>query len=112
MVEPIITPRFALTCTGGLMTSLGEIAKKHNLAVQTHVSENLHEIQTAKDLFPKAKDYLEIYENTGLVGKRTLLAHGIHLTEDELPEVKNFGIARTNYEIFKLFNVPIWKNKL
>jgi len=88
MVEPIITPRFALTCTGGLMTSLGEIAKKHNLAVQTHVSENLHEIQTAKDLFPKAKDYLEIYENTGLVGKRTLLAHGIHLTEDELQRIK------------------------
>lgn len=91
LVEPIITPRFAISCTGGLLTKLGEIAKNKNLAVQTHVSENQVEIQVTKELFPDCKDYLEVYEKTGLIGKRTLLAHGIYLTEDELNRLSAAG---------------------
>jgi len=91
LVEPIITPRFALTCTGGLLTQLGHLARDRNLAVQTHVSENKAEVQVAKELFPKSKDYLEIYENTGLVGGRTLLAHGIYLSDDELARIATAG---------------------
>ena len=59
--------------------------------MQTHVSENKAEIQVAKELFPKSKDYLEIYENTGLVGGRTLLAHGIYLSDDELARIATAG---------------------
>lgn len=59
--------------------------------MQTHVSENQVEIQVTKELFPDCKDYLEVYEKTGLIGKRTLLAHGIYLTEDELNRLSAAG---------------------
>ena len=91
LVEPIITPRFALTCTDGLMTALGDLAKNKNLAVQTHVSENQAECEVAKQLFPDCNDYVEIYEKTGLLGKRTLLAHGIYLSDDELTRLASAG---------------------
>jgi guanine deaminase len=93
LLEPIITPRFALSCSEGLMTKLGDLAKSNNLAIQTHISENRGEMQIVKDLFPRCKDYLEVYENHNLIGNRTLLAHGIHLSDDELSRMCNVGAS-------------------
>lgn len=41
LIQPILTPRFAPSCTSELMLSLGKLAEKHDLPIQTHVSENL-----------------------------------------------------------------------
>ena len=40
LVSPIITPRFAPSCTSELLKGLGDLAKDTNLPVQTHISEN------------------------------------------------------------------------
>jgi len=84
IVAPIITPRFVPTCTAPLMKALGELADKHHLLVQSHVSENLNEIAWVKDLHPECSSYTEVYHHYGLLTDRTLLAHGVHLTDDEL----------------------------
>lgn len=34
-------------------------------------------------LFPQAQDYLDVYHRAGLVGERSVFAHGIHLSERE-----------------------------
>jgi len=84
IVAPIITPRFVPTCTVPLMTALGKLADKHHLLVQSHVSENLNEIAWVGDLHPECKSYTEVYDHYGLLTERTLLAHGVHLTDEEL----------------------------
>jgi len=84
IVAPIITPRFVPTCTAELMTALGKLADKHSLLVQSHVSENLNEIAWVKELHPECKSYTDVYDHYGLLTDRTLLAHGVHLTDDEL----------------------------
>jgi len=48
LVEPIITPRFAPSCSVSLMQSLGKMAKEQDMAIQTHISENEGEIQLMK----------------------------------------------------------------
>ena len=47
-VKPIITPRFTPSCTDDYMEKLGQIARKYNLSVQSHLSENLEEIHLVK----------------------------------------------------------------
>src|SRR5690606_32390195 len=40
LVKPIITPRFAPSCTREALGLLGELARETGLPVQTHISEN------------------------------------------------------------------------
>ncbi|GMM53338.1 guanine deaminase [Starmerella bacillaris] len=87
MVKPIITPRFAPSCEFSTLKGLGELAEKKKLSIQTHVSENLNEIKWVKELF-KTKSYCDVYDEAGLLKKDTILAHAIHLTDDELNLIK------------------------
>ncbi|CEL62969.1 hypothetical protein RSOLAG1IB_10616 [Rhizoctonia solani AG-1 IB] len=92
LVHPILTPRFAISCTGDLLNALGDMAKEDpTLAIQTHVSENLGEIDFTLKLFPKAKTYTDVYKHAGLLTDRTILAHAIHLSDDEMEEIKSCG---------------------
>ena len=40
LVKPIITPRFAPSCSPELMQGLGKLAKEQSLLIQSHISEN------------------------------------------------------------------------
>jgi guanine deaminase len=88
-----MVPRFALSCTPALLRGAAALADAHGLWVQTHVSENQDELRVAASLFPSSSDYLGIYEDHGLVGERTLLAHAIWLSDDEWDRVARRGAA-------------------
>lgn len=85
LIAPIITPRFAPTCTTTALSKLGDLAASFNppLYIQTHISENKSEVQLVKELFPKSASYADVYDKAGLLTPRTILAHGVHLTHDE-----------------------------
>ncbi|KNZ52580.1 hypothetical protein VP01_3514g1 [Puccinia sorghi] len=85
MVQPILTPRFAISCTGELLQKLGELMKLDDqLCLQTHLSESHSEIEYTKELFPTCSTYSEVYDSFGLLTQRTILAHCIHLEPSEL----------------------------
>lgn len=89
LVRPVLTPRFAITCTGDLLNALGQLAKEDKeVHIQTHISENKGEIEFTKELFPECKSYTDVYLQHGLLTDRTILAHGVHLEEDELVLIK------------------------
>ena len=80
-----LTPRFSPSCTPKLLRVLGDLAEKHpSVRIQTHFSENADELKLVKKLFPKAKDYLATYEEFGLLGPRTVLAHCVHSSNAEI----------------------------
>lgn len=83
-----ITPRFAPTCSRDLLERSAELARELNLYVQTHISENADEVHAALDVHPWAQDYLDVYERTGLLGPKTLLAHAIHLSSSEWDRIR------------------------
>jgi len=86
-----VTPRFAPTCTMELMKKTAAIAKKHGSFIQTHLSENKGEIAWVRELFPEQKTYTEVYLKAGLLGKKTILGHAIHLEEKEFEILKKTG---------------------
>jgi guanine deaminase len=80
-----ITPRFAASSTPAQLEAAGALRREHpDCFVQSHVSENLAEVAWVKELFPARKDYVDVYDHYGLLGRRAIYGHGIHLTEAEL----------------------------
>lgn len=86
-----ITPRFAPSCSSEMMHALGALAKAESLPIQTHISENRDELKMVKDLFPSAPSYTELYHQHGLLTNRTILAHAIHISADEISLIKATG---------------------
>ncbi|KAG5729678.1 putative guanine deaminase, partial [Termitomyces sp. T112] len=85
LVQPILTPRFAISCTPELLTSLGELASSDpSLHIQTHISENLSEIEVVRNLFPDSPHYAGVYDHFGLLRSNTILAHGVWLEDAEM----------------------------
>jgi guanine deaminase len=93
LVKPIITPRFAPTSTNKLLEDLGTLAKEYNLPVQSHLNENLDEIKWVKELFPNAKNYLDVYNDNSLFGQTpTIMAHGVYLSDEETEIIKRNNV--------------------
>ncbi|XP_043967087.1 guanine deaminase [Gambusia affinis] len=93
LVKPVVTPRFAPSCTEALLTKLGEIAKNNKLHIQSHISENLEEVELVKELFPNSESYTDIYHKCNLLTDKTILAHGCHLSDEELVLFRKTGAA-------------------
>lgn len=92
--RPILTPRFAPTCSGPLLEGLGKLQKKYGLPVQSHLSENLSEIAWVQELFPWSSCYGNVYEHYGLFGKeaKTVMAHCVHSSDREVELMKRNGV--------------------
>ncbi len=80
-----VTPRFAPTSSPEQLESARKLLEEYpSVYMHTHLSENIDECAWVKELYPDSKDYLGVYEDAGLVRKRSVFAHGIHLSEREL----------------------------
>ncbi|MEM9415018.1 MAG: amidohydrolase family protein [Planctomycetota bacterium] len=77
-VSAAVTPRFAPTCSEGMLAAAGELSQKHSAFVQTHLAETRAECELVETLFG-GRRYTEIYRDTGLLHPTTLLGHGIYL---------------------------------
>ena len=89
-----ITPRFAPTSTQEQLTALGQLwAEYPDCLMQTHINEQVEEIAWVKSLYPDARDYLEAYEQVGLLGDRAIYGHAIHLQEREKDRIKDVGAS-------------------
>jgi guanine deaminase len=88
------TPRFAPSCSEAQLRGLGELAAKYpDVWIQSHVAENVEEITWALSLFPQARSYLQIYDDFGLMRKRAVYAHCIHLDATDRALMHTTGAA-------------------
>lgn len=108
---PVLTPRFAISTTDKLLGELRELSDSdHSLAIQTHISENPSEVEETKNLFShlskpgKPITYAGVYDHYHLLRDNTILAHGVHLEEEELELIKerNSGISHCPTSNFNL----------
>jgi guanine deaminase len=92
--KPILTPRFIPTCSDALLKELRSIQEEYKLPLQSHISENLAEIEWVKELCPEAEFYGDAYDRFGLFGKDvpTIMAHCVYSDERELARIKDNGV--------------------
>ncbi len=99
-----ITPRFAVTSSPAQLAAAGALWREHpDALVQTHIAENRAEVAWIAELFPDRSSYLDVYDHYGLIGRRAVLAHGIHLGEDELCRCHETGTALAHCPTSNLF---------
>lgn len=89
-----VTPRFAVTSSDAQLAMAGQVAAAHpDVLVHTHMSENPAEIARVAELFPDARDYLDVYARHGLVGPRSVFAHCVHASDDALRRMAAAGAS-------------------
>jgi guanine deaminase len=83
--KPILTPRFIPSCSDELMAKLQDIQKRYGLPVQSHLSENLGEVEWVKQLCPNSKFYGDAYDKYGMFGNGvpTIMAHCVWVEDEE-----------------------------
>uniref|UniRef100_A0A673WC16 Guanine deaminase n=1 Tax=Salmo trutta TaxID=8032 RepID=A0A673WC16_SALTR len=97
LVRPVVTPRFALSCSAALLGHLGEIAQNNHLHIQSHISETKEEVKLVKELFPDYDSYTDVYHKHNLLTDKTVMAHGCHLTDEELKLFREKGASVAHY---------------
>lgn len=80
----VFTPRFAASCSMQLMEATAAAARERGAFIQSHLSENPDEVKWVRDLFPELPSYTAVYDRAGLLTERTIMAHCIHLSGDEV----------------------------
>ncbi len=89
-----ITPRFSPTSTPEQLEAMGALWASHpDCLMQTHLCEQTDEIEWVRSLFPKARDYLDTYEQFGLLGANGLYGHVIHLEPRERDRLREVDAA-------------------
>jgi guanine deaminase len=80
-----VTPRFSVSCTEAMLDACRALLDEAPTALFTsHVNESPGEIDFVRDLFPESRDYVDTYERAGLLRECSVLAHNVHVSDDEL----------------------------
>ena len=87
-----VTPRFAPTSSDEQLTGAGRLLKEHEgLYLHTHLAENRAEVAWVRELFPHCSGYLDVYDRFGLLGRLSIFAHCIHLSDGEFQRLGASG---------------------
>jgi len=87
----VFTPRFAPSCSREMMRESAALAKKHGAYWQTHLSETPGEMVTIRETFPECSNYLDVYDQAGGLGPRSIFAHCVFLSAGELERMRETG---------------------
>jgi 5-methylthioadenosine/S-adenosylhomocysteine deaminase len=80
-IQYAFAPRFAVSCTEGLLRDVVEAAADRGVFIHTHASETTFENDFAMEHYGCRN--MEFLERIGLTGERTVLAHGVHVSDSE-----------------------------
>ncbi len=86
-----VGPHAPYTCSPATLQLTVEYAKKYNLPITTHLSETLGERTTIEERYGCSP--LEYINRSGLLNRQTILAHSIHLTEEEIAKIAEVGAS-------------------
>jgi 5-methylthioadenosine/S-adenosylhomocysteine deaminase len=90
-VRYCFAPRFAISCTQQLLEEVGKLARDRGVLIHTHASENRTECEIVEN--ETGKRNVLYLDSVGLTGKHVVLAHCVHLSDEE---IETLSRTRTN----------------
>lgn len=115
LLHAAIVPRFALSVTTETLAALGELydgLRQAGVYFHTHISENVSEVAAVRESYG-VDSYLDAYDGRfgagsrqaakTLLGPRSVLAHAVHSTDDELARMADTGTSIAHCPTSQLF---------
>lgn len=101
-VQPILAPHAPYTVSDASFKKIRDYALKHELSVTVHVSETKNEVESS--LKEHGKTPLIRLNDLGLLEAKTIMAHCVHLSDEELKiaAAKKAGIVHNPESNMKL----------
>jgi len=87
-------PRFALSCTRDLLEAVATLAKMNDFLVHTHSNEDPNERAAIETVTGRAP--VTYLAETGIASERTVAAHGVHIDDNELAQLRETRMAITH----------------
>ena len=89
-----VSPHAIYTCTDNYLKFCGEEAKRLNTVLHIHLSETQKEFDDcmAKNGVTPTKHL----ENLGVLSPKTIAAHGVYLTDDDIEILKKYSVTIVN----------------
>lgn len=87
------TPRFAVSCTPALLRAAAEAARRTGCRIMTHLAENEEEVRRVGALFGADRSYTAVYSAYGILAPGTIVAHAIHLSDEDCESLARTGTA-------------------
>ncbi|SDN85785.1 5-methylthioadenosine/S-adenosylhomocysteine deaminase [Paenibacillus sp. yr247] len=89
-ITTMMSPHAPYTCPPDYIERIVQVAHDLNLPIHTHMSETSREVQANVDQYglrPVAH-----LEKLGVFSRPTLVAHGVHLTDEEISILKQYDV--------------------
>jgi len=86
----MLAPHAPYTCDDGYQREVAAEAKRQGLAINTHLSESLAEIETVKEKYGCSP--IELFDRTGLLSDTTVAAHCVHLSDSDIKLLAERGV--------------------
>jgi 5-methylthioadenosine/S-adenosylhomocysteine deaminase len=86
-----LCPRFVISCSDEMLEYTKDFQAQHEVYVHTHASENVDEVALVRERTGRGN--IEFLKEIELLNPRTVVAHGIHLSEDEIHHVAESGCS-------------------
>lgn len=121
LLQYAMCPRFAISCSDEMMEYSQAIQSSFGLLLHTHASESKEEVEILERRTGMRN--IDYFHHMGLLNPKTLVAHGIHLSEQEINRVVKSktsvvhcpssnlklgsGVARIEYYLKRKMNVAL-----
>lgn len=89
MRKIVLAPCSPFSVTKELMKETSRLARRHNVAIHTHLAETRDENDFCISMYGKRP--LEVMEECEMIGSDVFFAHGIHFNDDELDLLAKSG---------------------
>jgi guanine deaminase len=99
-----VTVRFLGTSSPAQLEAAADLWRRHpGTWLQSHLAEDRDELALTARLFPDTRDYTDVFDRFGLLGRRAVFGHGIHLSDRERARLAEAGAALAHCPTSNLF---------
>jgi guanine deaminase len=97
------SPRTSLRCSEKLMRGAAALAAMFKCYLQTHVADARDELDEFQTRYPDQIDEIQLFSEMGILGPRTLLAHGAFIDPHQRREISQAGTSLVHCPSANLF---------
>jgi guanine deaminase len=93
LIEPVVGPRFASTCSQHLLRALGDLAREVEVPVHSHICQQKEEVTSVLLDNPMHRDSASVFDTAGMLNSRTYMAHCVYMEDREVELFKSKGVG-------------------